>query len=466
MLSFQQVDRKWGRREFLRAGGLGLGGFGLNQLLQTRSALASDANPLVRDRSVIFLFLHGGPSQTETFDPKMSAPSGVRSATGAIPTALPSIQFGSTFPKLASLADKFSIVRSFQSGDGNHDIKPIVCRATSGANLGSLYGRMAGTNHPESGMPRNAALFPRCVDAETQPANLGFGNFSSTGSLGSAYAPFIPGGGGEAQQAMKLQFESTRLDDRRSLLSGLDRIRRDIDTRGSLQGLDRFQEQAFSTILGGVAEAFDLSREDAGTVTRYDTAPLVRPEEISKKWNNYNNYVDNAKTLGKLLLLARRMCEAGCGFVTVTTNFVWDMHSDVNNATMQEGMQYMGWPLDHAVSALIEDLEARGLDDRIMLVVTGEMGRTPKINAKGGRDHWGGLTPLMVYGGGLKGGQVIGHSTADAGAPASTPIKLEHLVSTVMHNLLDMGKLRTMTGIPNDLLRSITAADPIQELVG
>ena len=160
------------------------------------------------------------------------------------------------------------------------------------------------------------------------------------------------------------------------------------------------------------------------------------------------------------------MCESGCGFVTVTTNFVWDMHADVNNATVEEGMQYMGWPLDYAVSALIEDLESRGLDDRIMLVVTGEMGRTPKINAKGGRDHWGGLTPLMVYGGGLKGGQVIGQSTTDAGAPASTPIRLEHLVATVMHNLLDMGKLRTMTGIPNDLLRSMTAAEPIEELVG
>ena len=167
------------------------------------------------------------------------------------------------------------------------------------------------------------------------------------------------------------QLEPTRLDDRRSLLSGLDRIQRDIDTQGTVQGLDRFQQQAFSTILGGVAKAFDLSREDRQTLKRFDTAPLVRPEEISKKWNNYNNYVDNAKTLGKLLLLARRMCESGCGFVTVTTNFVWDMHADVNNATVEEGMQYMGWPLDYAVSALIEDLESRGLDDRIMLVVTG-----------------------------------------------------------------------------------------------
>src|SRR5207247_5496439 len=119
---------------------------------------------------------------------------------------------------------------------------------------------------------------------------------------------------------------------------------------------------------GGVADAFDLGKEDPKIVARYDTAPLVRPENIDKKWKNYNNYVDNAKTLGKLLLLARRLCERGCGFVTVTTNFVWAMHSDVNNAGVEEGMRYMGLPLDYAVSAFIDDVEARGLMDDILLV--------------------------------------------------------------------------------------------------
>ena len=119
-----------------------------------------------------------------------------------------------------------------------------------------------------------------------------------------------------------------------------------------------FRSQALDTILRGISEAFDLSKEDPKTVARYDTAPLMRPEDISRHWNNYKNYVDNGKTLGKLLLLSRRLCERGAGVVTVTTNFVWDMHADVNNATVEEGMRYMGHPFDHAVSAFIEDLEA------------------------------------------------------------------------------------------------------------
>ena len=146
-------------------------------------------------------------------------------------------------------------------------------------------------------------------------------------------------------------------------------------------------------------------REDPRVVARYDTAPLVRPETISKNWKNYNNYVDNAKSLGKLLLLARRLCERGCGFVTVTTNFVWDMHADENNAPVAEGMGYMGPPLDHALRAFIEDLDARGLQDKILLVACGEMGRTPRINPKGGRDHWGNLGPLLLAGGGSRPGQ-------------------------------------------------------------
>src|SRR5207244_4627937 len=126
---------------------------------------------------------------------------------------------------------------------------------------------------------------------------------------------------------------------------------------------------------------------------------------------NHQFYADNGKSLGKLLLLARRLCESGCRFITVTTNFVWDMHADVNNAGVAEGMGYMGMPFDHAVSAFLEDVEARGLSDKILLVCCGEMGRTPRINKKGGRDHWGNLAPLLLAGGGLNMGQVIGRSS-------------------------------------------------------
>jgi hypothetical protein len=464
MLSISSQRDALGRRDFLRIGSLALGGLSLPHLLATQSLAAGTALRPVTGKSVIFLFQHGGPSQTETFDPKMSAPAGIRSVTGEIDTALPGVTYGSTFEKLAALADKTSIVRSFRTGDGNHDIKPVVGKATLGANMGSLFARVAGTNDPKTGMPTNALLYPRAVDPETGPGVEQFGKFDSTGGLGSAYMPFIPGGGGSLQKDMQLKLDPSRIDDRKSLLGGLDRIRRDLDAGGELSGADRFQEQALQTILGGVASAFDVSKEDAKTIARYDTAPLVRPEQISRKWNNYPRYVDNAKTLGKLLLLARRLCEAGCGFVTVTTNFVWDMHADVNNATMEEGMQYVGRPFDHAVSAFIEDCEARGLSDQILLVCCGEMGRTPRVNKNGGRDHWGGSAPLLLYGGGLKMGQVIGQSSADAGEPATEPYGNENLLATVMHTLLDIGQVRLLTGLPQDLLRALTTPQPIAGL--
>lgn len=461
MLTFYDRCPRVGRREFLRIGSLALGGLSLSNLLSSTAGADSAPRP-VTDRSVIFLFLHGGPSQIETFDPKMTAPAGVRSVTGETATTLPGITFGSTYTRLAALAHKLAVIRSYTPGNANHDIKPIVCPETYRANVGSLYSRVAGTNHPRTGIPTNALLFPRAVDPERQPGTSNFGNFAATGSLGAGYAPFVPGAGGEFQTDMQLSLPRERVDDRRRLLTDLDRIRRDLDARG--EGIDRFRSQAFETILGGAAAAFDLSREDPRTIARYDTAPLVQPDQISRHWNNYNNYVDNAKTVGKLLLLARRLCEAGCGFVTVTTNFVWDMHADVNNAGVEEGMGYMGLPLDHAVSAFIEDVESRGLSEKILLVVSGEMGRTPKVNERGGRDHWGGLGPLLLYGGGLRMGQVIGWSTADAGAPLSEPYTINHLLATIMHTLLDVGQARIMRGLPSEVVR-VASGEPIAALL-
>jgi uncharacterized protein (DUF1501 family) len=449
------------RRSFLQIGGLGLGGLSLPALIETK-ARAADGSRVLRDRSVIFLFLHGGPSQTETFDPKMTAPAEFRSATGEISTKIPGVTFGSTFPRLSSLADRFAIVRSFVPGDGNHDIKPVVSKLTNGANVGAIVARVAGINHPTTGLPTNVTLFPRAVDPTTQTAQVNFGRFDAVGPFGAACTPFDPSGGGQLLKNMKLSIPLERLDERRLLIRELDRVKWEL---AGADGLDRTRQQAIDTLVGGASEAFDLSREDAKLIARYDTAPLVRPEAIDKKWNNKKHYEDNAKSLGKLLLLARRLCERGCGFVTVTTNFVWDMHADQNNAGVEEGMQYMGRPFDHAVSAFIEDCAARGLSDKILLVCSGEIGRTPRINARGGRDHWGGLSPLLLSGGGLNMGQVIGQSTKDAGEPATEPYGNEHLLATIMHTLLDIGQVRLMTGLPQDLLRTLTTPQPIPGLL-
>jgi hypothetical protein len=449
MLTIHDHDRL-GRRDFLRVGSLALGGLTLGGRLLAQAASPSLAQT-VNDHSVIFLFLHGGPSQTETFDPKMTAPTGVRSATGEVKTVLPGVTFGGSFPKLARLADRVAVVRSFVTGDGNHDIKPVVGRDSFGANLGAVYAHVAGANHPTSGMPSNAALFPRAVDVRAQKGNFNFGKFDAVGPFGAAATPFIPGAGGSLQKDMTLRLPRERLADRRALLRAFDGLKASLDA--SAESHDATRRKAFEVILKGVSEAFDLSLEDPRTVARYDTEPLVRPENISKKWRNYNNYVDNARSLGKLLLLARRLCERGCGFVTVTTNFVWDMHSDVNNAPVEEGMRYMGAPLDHAVSAFLQDVEARGLSKKVLLVVSGEMGRTPRINKNGGRDHWGNLAPLLLAGGGLPMGRVIGVSDKRAGEPASEPVRIRHLLGTVMHTLFDVGKLRVVRGLPREIIQ-------------
>jgi hypothetical protein len=458
------VDRSTSRREFLRIGGLGLGGLTLANLFAAKAAAAGQRDVLT-GKSVIFLFMHGGPPQTEMFDPKMGAPAEVRSAVGEINTSLPGITFGSTLERLAPLAKQLSIVRSFQTGDGNHDIKPLVGKETAGANVGALYARIAGANHPMTGMPRNVALFPRAVDPLTQPAVTQFGRFDSAGQFGSTYAPFVPGGEGTFQKDLKLNVARDRLDDRRNLLANLDGLRRSLDKSAAWSSLDRMQGQAFDAILGGVADAFDLGKEDPRVVARYDTSKLGGPDTINRKWNNFKNYCDHVATLGKLLLMSRRLCEAGAGFVTVTTNFVWDMHADVNNATLEEGMEYCAKPFDHAVSAFIEDCAARGLSDKILLVCCGEMGRTPRISSKGGRDHWGNLAPLLVTGGGLRMGQVVGQSTRDAGEPATNPITGRDLIATIMHTLFDVPQLRLVPGIPPEIARLATGSDPIAELM-
>jgi hypothetical protein len=273
----------------------------------------------------------------------------------------------------------------------------------------------------------------------------------------------MPGVGGSLQKDMQMSLPMARLDDRKLLLKQLDSAKESLDA-AQHQGIDGERDKAFRILLGGIADAFDLRKEDEKTIGRYDTAPLVRPENIDKKWNNYKFYVDNAKTLGKLLLLARRLCERGAGFVTVTTNFVWDMHSDVNNAPCGEGMGYMGVPLDYALSAFIEDVEARGLSEKILLVCCGEMGRTPKLNNKGGRDHWGNLGPLIFAGGGLKMGQVIGQSARNGGEPNSDPVRIRNVIGTVMNTLFDTGKVRVTRGMPREILQ-MAEWDPVPGLM-
>ena len=356
------------RRDFLRVGGLGLGSLSLANLLQGK-AKAAEQGIQTSDKSVIWLWLGGGPTQVETFDPKMTAPSEYRSVTGEVKTVLPGVTLGGNFERIAGLADKMAFVRSFahtnsgHSGGTHYVMTGYDNRlADNGAVadrpfLGSIMSRIRGTNHPVTGIPTYVRLGGIYADG---PA-----------FLGTAFGPFDPAG--EARRNMSLSIEQSRLSNRRAMLDGIDNVKRDIDRKGLMEGLDSFEEQAFNLILSRSQQAFDLKYEDPRVVDRY------------------------GKGLGEQMLQARRLCEAGCGFVTLQHGG-WDMHSNI-----KQEMDRRGPEIDRAVSALVEDLDQRGMLENVLLVISGEFGRTPKINGSSGRDHWAPLSTLAFAGGGVVG---------------------------------------------------------------
>jgi len=463
MLRVFDGNKRVNRRQLLTIGGLGLGGLTLPALLRTQAAAAQQAAHLT-GKSVIFLFQQGGPSQHETFDPKPHADQAVRTVTGVTRTNVPGVIFGDTMEQTAKLADKLTIVRSFQTGNAGHNIQPIVGPDSLETNIGVHYARVAGTTRPGTGMPTNTVLFPAAVDDDVRGPSAR-GDLSSTGNYGRGFAPFIPGKGGQLQKDMELNLPKDRLfDDRRAVLSQLDRLNRQMDHSGQFDALDKIQRQAYDLLLGGgVSKAMDLSLEDEATIRRYDTSHFAKKGQWDKKRRGKAGlYYGQARSIGKLLLMARRLCEAGCGFITIHAGYagVWDNHADGNNLDMLDGMAAVGRPFDHAVAAFVQDLEERGLTDKIMLVATGEMGRTPKINSRGGRDHWSRLAPLLLHGGGIEGGRVIGQSTRDGGEPADAAHTPKHLISTILHTLFDIGELRLIGGVPQEVTQ-LAAHEPI-----
>jgi hypothetical protein len=417
------------RRDFLRVGGLGLGSLSLANLLQ-RKAKAAEQGVQTSDKSVIWLWLGGGPTQLETFDPKMTAPAEYRSVTGEVKTVLPGVTLGGNFERIAGLADKMAFVRSFahtnsgHSGGTHYVMTGYDNRlADNGAVadrpfLGSIMSRIRGTNHPETGIPTYVRLGGIYADG---PA-----------FLGTAYGPFDPAG--EARRNMSLSIEQSRLSNRRAMLEGIDNVKRNIDRKGLMEGLDSFEEQAFNLILSRSQQAFDLKYEDPRVVDRY------------------------GKGLGEQMLQARRLCEAGCGFVTLQHGG-WDMHSNI-----KQEMDRRGPEVDRAVSALVEDLDQRGMLENVLLVISGEFGRTPKINGSSGRDHWAPLSTLAFAGGGLKMGQVVGESAEKADVPKTTPITPQDLMATVFH-VLDFDKRIQFTNQSGRPTYMIENGRPIEELI-
>jgi hypothetical protein len=425
------------RRDFLKIGSLGLTGLGLPHLLRERARAAEAGRPQ-KNTSVVWIWLGGGPSHIETFDPKMEAPVEFRSCVGSVKTNVPGIELGGLLPKIAEKADQMAFLRSFAHGNsghggGTHFVMTGVDHPPSDAGVapikpsfGSIAARVRGTNNPESGLPTYIRLSGLYADGPTW--------------LGSAYSPFDTGG--EARNNMNVHVEMNRLGDRRSLLGQVDRLNRKVDRTGQMTGLDQFESQAFDLILGRAKEAFDLTREDPRLRDKYNAA---------------------GTNLGDQMLLARRLCEAGAGFVTM--NYAnsyqgWDMHEKI-----EPQLRTACPPLDHVVATFLEDVKQRGLSDNILLVLTGEFGRTPRINQVAGRDHWGPLCTLAFAGGGLKMGQVIGDSTAKAEVPKSTPIHPKDVMATIFYVLgIDpVTQLVDQSGRPQYLLPD--GAKPIKELV-
>ncbi len=415
------------RRDFLRVGSLALGGMTLPQLLRGRAQAAASAGvggraAAGKDTSIVLLWLSGGPTQVETFDPKMTAPSEYRSSVGAVDTVVPGVQIGGLFPSLARSADKLAFVRSFAHNDSGHgggthyvmtgyDFRPADQGLPANKpSFGSIAAKYRGSSHPATGIPTYIRLNGINADG---PA-----------FLGKSCAPFETSG--PAKNNMNQVLSEARLSDRRSLLNSLDRINRETDASGLMAGFDAFESQAYSLIMGGAKTAFDVNSESPKLREKYGTG------------------------LGLQLLQARRLCEAGCGFVTV--NFGgWDMHNNIVS-----GMRKNAPQVDRAVAAFLEDVAQRGLDEKICLVITGEFGRTPRINRNAGRDHWAPLSTLALAGGGLRMGQVVGESTAKAESPKSTPIGPQDLMATVFHVL----------GIPQDLHFQDTAGRPVPMITG
>ncbi|MEX1095358.1 MAG: DUF1501 domain-containing protein [Planctomycetales bacterium] len=445
------------RRDFLKVGALGIAGCGLSPLFGGTPALAAAANA-DRRKSVVLLFLCGGASHLEMFDPKRGRPGDHQSVIGTVPTAISGVHFGSVYEGLARRADRLAVVRSFAPhgiSDHAQAIKHLLTTGDAeGTSIGARFARIDGPSDAATGMPTYAALIQQ-DEADSQyredrdRMNVG----SRPGGLGSAYAPFAPDGGDLAEN-MTLRLPLARLDDRRSLLDALDRMRREADRSEAIGALDHLEQQAFDALVGGrVRKALDLSGEHPETVRRYDTS------RFQVGWT-----AKQPSTLGKRLLLARRLVQAGCRFITVG-NAGWDNHANANHPNVYHGMHLLGRPLDQALSAFLDDLAEQGLSDDVLLVVTSEFGRTPKLDKNGGRDHWPGVTTLLFAGGGLRMGQVIGETTARGEEPKGEPLGYDALLGTLWHAMFDVGQVRLRQGLPGDLLRQIERAQPIPGLV-
>ena len=428
------------RRSFLKIGALGVGAYGLN-LADVLRADASSASPQ-RHKSVINIFLGGGPPHQDMWEIKTEAPKEIRGPFSPIATNVPGIQIGECFPKIAQVMDKSVVCRAVVGCENRHDsfmcttgfpqrdLRSIGGRPSIGSVLHKLQGPVDRSVPPYVGMATDGVW--------KNPGEPGF--------LGATYAPFIPKG--EGLSDMKLNGITTdRLSDRKRLMTSIDQLRRDIDASGQLDGIDSYQEQAFGVLTSSkLVEALNIENED----------PKIR--EMYGDGKPFKYKYDGADTNNELILIARRLVEVGVRCVTLTFGR-WDSHGD------NEGLvRHHGTRIDQAVAALITDLENRGMLDDVTILVWGEFGRTPRINKNGGRDHWPQVSCAFMAGGGMKTGQAIG-STNRLGERALTrPVHVQEIFATLYRNL-GIDTRTTTIQDPSGRPQYLSTMDPISELV-
>lgn len=430
------------RRDFLKIGGLAMGGLSLPDLLRAESAQGQKPG----HKAVIMVFLPGGPSHQDIFDLKPDAPSEIRGEFKPIGTNVDGLQICELLPRLARQMDKCTVIRSMADCDTSHDAFQCLTGRSSRQQppggwpaFGSAVSRLQGPVNPA--MPPFVGLSPKM-------GHMPWARNGEPGFLGVAHAPFEANrGGGTAD--MKLNGMSLdRLHDRATLLKSFDQLRRDLDAGGLMAGMDAFNEQALGVLTSPkLLEALDLTREDRRIAERYG------------KGENRNRD-DGGPRLTDHFLAARRLVEAGARVVTLGFSR-WDYHSN-NFGQLREDLPL----LDSALSALLTDLQERGLEKDVAVVVWGEFGRTPVINPQGGRDHWPRVSCALLAGGAFRHGQVIGATDKVAGEAVDRPVAFGEVFATLYHHLgIDTTKvtLDDFSGRPQYLVDGTPA--PLAELL-
>jgi hypothetical protein len=435
------------RRSFLKIGGLGLGGLTLPQLLKAESAAGVRSS----QKSVILIYLVGGPPHQDMFDLKPNAPQEIAGPWRPIATNVTGVQICEAFPRLAGMMDRLAIVRSLVGNQADHDAIQVFNghnprRPTPSGGwpqFGSTVAKLQGPVDPAT--PPFISLCYTCTHGPYNEPGPGF--------LGTSFAPFRPMG--PARNDMVLQgINVNRLADRRSLLRGFDTLRRDIDATGTMDGMDHFSEQAFGLLTSSrLAEALDLSREDPRTIQRYGTGnPTIMIDD------------NGAPRVPQSMLMARRLIEAGARVVTLNYS-KWDWHGGSYNTIFNRERE--DFPIfDQCVSALVDDLHQRGLDQDCTVIIMGEFGRTPRISAQVGRDHWPQVNCALLAGGGMRLGQAIGATDRIAGEAVSRPVTFGELYATLYRNLgIDASRatITDLNGRPQYLVED--HAQPMRELV-